>query len=213
MSVTDQALFQEIQYALLEPPDLGATWPSGLWSSAEVLNYGIQRQNRLLRETLLLVGQIPVTVFAFTSTLTLPFDWLRTLRMVWRGTDGAVVPLHPIDTFQADCSFPAWETTGGVPLAYLEEENSATLQFRITPPPLVDGTIDLFYVPLATPFTLDPEILTVPDELAAPLKYGIMADMLSKDGRGRDPERAAYCESRYQLGIDAAKIIMSGWSQ
>ena len=35
--LTDAVLLNEIQYDLIEAPDSGATFPSGLWTAAEVL--------------------------------------------------------------------------------------------------------------------------------------------------------------------------------
>jgi len=52
---------------------------------------------------------------------------------------------------------------------------------------------------------------TVSDDFCAAIKYGVLADMLSKVGRGQDPVRAAYCESRYQEGVEAAAVILAGW--
>jgi hypothetical protein len=53
--------------------------------------------------------------------------------------------------------------------------------------------------------------LTTPNDFTPAIKYGVLADMLSKVGRGQDLTRAAYCESRYQEGVEAAKIMLSGW--
>lgn len=53
----------------------------------------------------------------------------------------------------------------------------------------------------------------LPDEFIPALKWGVMADMLSKVGRGQDLQRAAYCESRYQEGVEAAAIILAGWQK
>lgn len=64
-------------------------------------------------------------------------------------------------------------------------------------------------VGLSIPFGSVP--LVVPGEFSAAIKYGVMADMLSKVGRGQDPIRAAYCESRYQEGVEAAAMMLAGW--
>jgi hypothetical protein len=214
VSVTGPALLEEIQYAVVEPPDLGVTWESELWDSTEVLAYANQRQNRMLRETLLLVGQAaPIAVSAGTFRVTLPDDWVRTVRIVWRGSDGVTRALDRSDTFAADNALPTWMTTTGTPLVYMDEE-TPTLEVQLAPAPDVDGYVDLWYIPLGAELdlTADPEILTVPDEEAPSLKYGILADMLVKDGRGRDSVRAEYGQQRFQLGVDLAKIIMDGWA-
>ena len=49
MAVTDQTILSEIQRVTLEGAgDGGATWPSLMWTQAEVLGYLNQRQNRFL---------------------------------------------------------------------------------------------------------------------------------------------------------------------
>ena len=52
---------------------------------------------------------------------------------------------------------------------------------------------------------------TVPDECVPAIKWGVIADMLSKIGRAHDPERAAWAEQQYQEGVEATKIILRGW--
>lgn len=209
MSVTDADLLTEIQYAVVEPPDGGVTWPSGLWTSAEVLGYLNQRQNRALKETLLLVGLAEIPVTAGTFRPALPDDWVRTVRVIWRGTDGVIRPLNRSDSFAADAAIPDWGTELNTPLVYMDEEG-ATLTLQLAPAPNVNGSLDLFYVPKGDPLTLFPDILNVPDEVAAGLKYGVLADMLSKDGRGRDDARAQYAEQRYGMYVEAVKMMMLG---
>ena len=53
--------------------------------------------------------------------------------------------------------------------------------------------------------------LVVPDEWAVCLKYGVMADMLSKLGRGNDPARSQWAEQLYQEGVLSARLTMAGW--
>lgn len=53
--------------------------------------------------------------------------------------------------------------------------------------------------------------ILLPIEFSSVIKYGVMADMLAKVGRGQDLTRAAYCESRFQEGIEAIKLAISGW--
>jgi hypothetical protein len=227
MAVRDQAVLSEIQYAVIEPPDGGASWPSGLWTRDEVLGALNQRQDRLLRESLLLVGVATIQVSQFDGAaevdlpdavvngegvIQLPADWLATFAVVWRGTDGTVRDLLRTDTFEADHYDQAWAGESGTPLFYLDHDLGNRFM-RIAPYPLVDsaGTIELWYIPLGAPMN-GAEILTVPDELAPTLKYGVLADLLGKDGRARDPIRAEYCEQRFQMGIEAATLILDGFA-
>lgn len=212
MATTDQQLLQQVQYALLEPPDGGQIWPSGLWTRDELVNLANQRQNLLLVDSLLLVGIANVTVVAGTSRVTLPTDLIKLVSVVWRGVDGTVRELLRSDSFEADHAISTWELTNTTaPLVYMEEETPLG-QVQIGPAPSVNGILELLYIPLGTLLTGNGEILVVPDELAPVVKYGTLASALAKDGRGQDVARAQYCEQRFQLGVEAAKIILEGWA-
>jgi len=76
MAFTDQQIEQQIQYTVIEPPDLGATWPSGLWTAAEVVDYLNQRQHRFLKDTHLQIGLANIPVTQGTSLYDLPDDWI-----------------------------------------------------------------------------------------------------------------------------------------
>jgi len=52
------------------------------------------------------------------------------------------------------------------------------------------------------------QLLPIPANLAWAVKYGIMADMLGKEGEAQDTKRAKYCESRFGEGIELAKMWM-----
>jgi hypothetical protein len=92
-----------------------------------------------------------------------------------------------------------------------------TRQIQLAPAPNQIGYLDLVYVAQGDPLgayldTVSPNVdLTVPDEFASAVKYGVLADAFGKDGRGKDPQRAAYCEQRYQLAQQVAEIILNGW--
>lgn len=53
--------------------------------------------------------------------------------------------------------------------------------------------------------------LDVTQDFTPAIKWGVIADMLSKVGRGQDLTRAAYAESRYREGVEAVAIILAGW--
>jgi hypothetical protein len=144
----------------------------------------------------------------------LPTDWIGTLDVVWRGQDGTVRTLVRSDSFEADHGDVLWATTRGVPWVYMDYETPA-LELQLAPLPQVGGLLEVWYLPQGALFdaTALGELFTVPDAfVSAAGKYGALADMFAKDGRGKSPERAAYCESRYRLGVEAAAIILRGWA-
>ena len=208
MAVTDRQLLESIQYTVIEPADLGATWPSGLWTLAEILAYANQRQYRFMKDTGLIVTSASITANTGAGNLfDLPTTWISTYRAAWKQS-GAYRTLHRSDTWEADNGIPTWEVTTGTPKLYLDSD-TPTLKIQVAPAPDTNGTIEILYVALTTALTQTPAVnLTIPDEFAPYMKYGILADMLSKIGRGQDLERAAYCEERWAEGIALAQLLV-----
>jgi hypothetical protein len=206
----DQDLLTEIQYALLEPPDGGASWPGEVWTRAEVLdglNGGIRQ---LLRDTHLQLTWARILVGAGALSVALPADWLATAYLVW--CTGALVrtPLGPVDSFEGDLALPSWETVPGTPIGFADLD-AATLTLRLVPTPIDAGYVEILYATRPSPVTGAGEVLPVPDEFASGIKYAAIGWLLRKPGRLHDPERAAYCEGRYTLTQIAADLILGGW--
>lgn len=213
MSTIDQALFSNVQFALIEPPNGGQSWPSGLWTRDEVIGAANQRQDRLLHDTLLLVSVsslLPVIIGQ--HRVDLPTNWLRTVSVVWRGNDGTVRELLRSDSYELDHALSTWESTNATyPLVYSEFE-TPNLQIQIGPAPTVAGNLDLLFVPNGTEMNGNGVSLVVPDELEHGVRYGMLSDLLSKDGRGKDAARAQYCENRFDLAVELTRIVLKGWA-
>lgn len=208
----DQELLSEIQLALLEPSDGGQSWPSEVWTRDEALEALNSAIRTLLRETHLTTLRTEIAVPAGTLSIALPIDWLATATVVWRDTaTGVRRPIGPVDAFESDLALPGWETTTGTPIGIVDLD-SATLTFRLAPTPDVDGTLELLYIPRPDPVNGNGQTLPIPDAFLSAEKYGALGWLLRKVGRLQDPERAAYCEDRYELTRIAAEIILGGWA-
>jgi hypothetical protein len=194
---------------MIEPPDGGQTWPSGLWSLAEVVNYLNQRQNLFLKYTQLQFGMANIPAVNGTATYDLPDDWITTVRVVWVALDGSTRELGKSDYWEADNGIPSWTQTDGTPLLYYDGGKPITI--TVMPAPDADGTIFIEYVPYAALLDGTGEIMTLPDEFVPSIKYGVMADMLTKVARSQDP-RADYCNQRFQLGIELARLLVGGFA-
>ena len=214
--MTDRELLEELQYALIEPPDGGDTWPSLIWTREEVLDAVNAGLRALVHDTHLYVARTELAVASNTLSINLPSDWLATAHLVWRDTATSVrTPLGPADAFEADLAVPGWELAPGLPLGYADLDGPM-LTLRLVPTPLADGVLELLYValpPLITPplggTGLD---LPIAPEFDSGLKYAALGSLLRKVGRLIDPERAAYCERRYELTETVAGILLEGWS-
>lgn len=209
--MTDQELGTALQYGLMEPPDGGATYPSGLWTPAEVWASANERQNRFLKNSRYQVGSATLTAVIGVHRYALPDDWLTTVSLTWIGADGTVSPMDRSDSFEADHGLPTWSTTRGTPDVFMDED-SPLLTIQVAPAPIAAGTFALLYIPQGAELDGTGQLITLADEYATPvLKYGVYADLLNKDGRGKNPGKAAYAELRYQLGLDMSQILLRGW--
>lgn len=211
----DQALMEEIQYALLEPPDRGESWPSGLWAREEVLDALSQRQNRLIKETQLLTAVAPLAVAAADGRPDLPEEFARAVAFAWVTAAGVWSPIEIVDALQADYGRMGWPTeAAGVPLfAYVNRLPTLTVQ--LIPAPAADGTLEALFTPIAPALDGDGiddqgDLLLVPDECAHGVKYGALAVLLRKHFRATDLTRAAYCEQRYELVKTGVRLILEG---
>ncbi len=117
--------------------------------------------------------------------------------------------LFNIDPLTLDNAYPGWEgLTSATPFAYIEEPLDP-LTFKLVYP--ISGAISLRLLYVAQPPTITSTCvaLPIPGFFCPALKYGVMADMLSKQGEANDPQRASLCESRFDEGVQLAKSLFS----
>jgi hypothetical protein len=206
VAVLDTELLEQLQRMLIEAPDSGATWPSGLWTRAEVLGYVNNRQDRFLKETLLITSWLAAAVVPGTSQQDLPDGWLAT-RNVFITEAGHTYPVSPVSRREADCMLPTWQSDFGRSLWYISEE-WATRQISLVPAPLTGGVLNVFAALVGAAVDGTGLELTIPDECEPYLMYGVLADMFGKQGRAYDAPRASYCESRYVEGVQLAQALL-----
>lgn len=193
------AMLEEIQRHMLEPTiDGGISW--SLWTQTEVLQYVNQRIAQFLSATSILTEQTTIAVGGGSANATLPSTVLEVRRVAWNGSG-----LPRSDSWVQDQGNPGWDQTTGIPYAYVED---GPFSIRLIPTPTIAGTVDLLYVPLPSAVTGTCANLPFPNMLNPYLKYGVMASMFSKQGEANDPQRAQYCEDRFQEGIIMAKLIL-----
>ena len=214
--MTDRELLTDLQYALIEPPDGGDTFPSLIWTRDEVLDAVNGGARALARDTHLVVTRVELPVAALATTVPLPADWLATAHLVWRDAATSVrTPLGPVDAFEGDLAVPGWEVTTSLPLGYADLDGP-TLTLRLVPTPDAAGTIELLYI--AVPPEVAPAVagsplpLPLAPEFDSALKYAALGTLLRKVGRLLDDERARYAERRYELTQTAAALLLGGWS-
>jgi len=211
-NVTDKEILSLVQLMLLEPDKQGVTWQSGLWTQAEVVSYINDRTRRFLKETGLTQEIQFIDTTPTHNTYDVPSDTIDIRRMAWRaGPKGSVYDeLARVDSWELDNMVDNW-TTGedNAPSVYTDSF-LPTLQVLVAPIPTDVGSIEITTVALG-PFVDGTGLkVSVPDEYVPSIVWGVLADCLMKQGEGNDPERAVYCESRYQEGIELGKILLKG---
>lgn len=209
-AILDTAVLEEIQYHMLEAPDLGVNWTDAIWSRTEVTEYAIQRQNRFLKETMSQLGRAEI-INSTNLSQPLPSDWMATFRLVWKDANGDRLEVVRVDHRELDLNESTWPTGTATQPQYYADTDTDHLNIDVVPIPTNTGEFEITYVPIAFPLTGTGAAFQVPEEFVHVIKYGVMADMLSKTGRGQDLERAAYCEARWRMGIDLANAMVRGF--
>lgn len=213
MATTDAELLATIQRTTLEGDGTDPlTWPSGMWTLAEVLGYATQRQNRFLQRAAVLWTVLEQAV-AVQSAQTLPVDWVATLLVASRTAEGyREVPTT--DPFALDRAHPGWQLTASTthPYGYYEIDGETRTGYLVPAPTADVLGLELYYVALGTALDASGIDLSIPDEYVPTLKAGILADLFSKVGEGQNLSLAAVCESRWEEGVQVATLqAIDGW--
>ena len=208
--ILDNALLEEIQYHMLEDPDLGVTWESGMWTATEVLEYTKQRQQRFLKEAPVMLGRAEI-VNSTTISQPLPEDWMITYRLVWKDADGTWTELPRVDHRELDLALSTWPNGSAAKPQVYADTDTSTLTIHVAPIPTNGGEFEITYIPIAYSVNGLGDPLMVPPEFIPAIKYGIMADMFGKKGRAHDASRAEYCEARFNEGVMAANFMVRGF--
>lgn len=196
-------IFSEIQRHFLENViDEGVTW--SLWSRAEVQASYDYRVALFLEQTRLIRERRTLTASANVSEYALPADTVAVTRVAFNN-----VVLTRADEWAMDHGVVGWEQTPDTPYAYIEDASAGTLTIQLVPPPSTGGTISLIIVPTATT-TRSCQPTPVPAVFSWGIKWGVVADLLGKEGEANDPVRAAYAEGRFSDCVEIAKMWIDG---
>jgi hypothetical protein len=209
-SVTDTDLIKDITYHLLENGNANATGTTlitSIWSITKIVNALNQRQDQFLKETNLILTRANIAAVPQQPRYAAPTDCVSILRVTWENTDGDIKALIRTDAWQLDQGLTDWGTDYATPVAW-QESTSAALTFDIAKAPDDAGAMTMLYTALGTTLTGLGVTMSIPDEWSPYIKWGALADLLASDGAGCDPTRAAYCESRFQEGVELGKTIL-----
>lgn len=197
-------MFSEVQRHFLETTiDSGVTW--SLWTAEEVRRLYDLRLSRFLLETELIRVRRSVTVSPNTASYDLPSDTISICRAAF---DGEV--LTRLDEWQLDNGSVGWESTTGTPYGYIEEGSAGSLKVTLVPTPDTSGTLNLIIVANQAAVEEDCSTVPIPAVFSPYVKWGVIADLLSKEGEANEPQRAAYAEGRFAEGVELARLYTGG---
>jgi len=223
--VTDKDIFTELKYALIAPdPTVVNTWDDSLlWSHDEILELLKQRQAKFLLLTGCTMSRTTIGGTPHVYRFSLPGDTALLRYVYWKSV--GIANLHASrwytelvrgDSFQADHGDSDWASDAqSRPTLYMDAE-VPTLQVQIAPPASALGVLELVYVPmgatLGTVLSGAGTALSVPQECAPAIKYGVLADMLLKLGRAQDQHRAQAALERWEEGVEATRLLLEGFA-
>jgi hypothetical protein len=202
-AVTVCDILNEIQRHLLEHPiDNGVTW--SLWSAQEVYSSLSDRISRFNQLTGVVRKRSTIGFGVGQADGDMPDDFMQLRRAVWNsGTEKTVLSFE--DAYLLDNSAPGWQTAAGVPISLIKEPLTKS-RLRLYPKPALVGTAEILYIPS---FTVSGcESFPLPSVFASYIKWGVLSDLLSKEGEANDPERAEYAEQRFEEGVELARALL-----
>ncbi len=216
-TLDDSYVYTVAQLHLLEPPNGNSTWAgTSQFSLADFTTAFARRRDQILQATDCNVGPFDPTlaILPGTNRVQLPDSAgqsildMRRIRFV---PDPTIVPFQPPSTLYRDdtMSFEYFtndfEQTRDNPLCWDvlgSPQQFITFDARSNVPATLD-CLGILSSGTITPPTASP--LLIPDDFSWVLKFGMMADMLSKETESRDLLRAQYCEQRFAEGVKLMK--------
>lgn len=114
------------------------------------------------------------------------------------GIGRIAVPVFPDDSW-AEQSFNRGylQQPSGTPSTYLLS-TEPPISFDVDTTPLPGGNYELLTVEANSSTGLG---ILVPDDWVHVIKWGALADLLSRESNAKDSLRASYCEQRYRMGL------------
>jgi len=193
-TVTTQDLIAEMQFHLMEPlsPSVWAGTDMFTMEQIVLVYTGVEQEFDNSAFTVLGSGR-----FEF------PEGWMDIRRLEWVDLDGIRTHLWRSDEWSRDSLDVGWALNSDPTPTQFSIILTNPLRIQLMPAPALPGTMERIVT--KTGVTLDAitnPLIGVPDDWTWAVKWGAMADLLGMENQARDPARAAYCESRYAMGVE-----------
>lgn len=212
-TMTDRDLVAEIMYHLLESQPLQpdpidtTTWRgTDMFTLEAVLGALSRRRDQFLHETAItLRRELIGGVISAEGRMDIPESMLDMRRVSWRAIDATHFHLWRMDEWEAQAQLPTWAYNPETPPTGYSLILTPPVRIQIVPPPSAGGQLDTLSSRSGAELT-GGVLLGIPDDWAWAIKWGALADLLSAEGQGKDPDRSAYCEERFQQAVAVAKL-------
>jgi hypothetical protein len=213
-TVTDRNLINDIQYHFQEPAT--SAWAAG-WTGTAMftmtdLTHALQkRRNKFLAETgCYITRTVQASGVPVGGRIAMP-QTVIDIRRIARLNDGVYTNLWRVDEHELTAYSQTWTTPAAQDPVQYSVLATQPLMVQLAPAPTASATLDILTVSAGADLspTTTATVFGVPDDMTWIVKWGAMADLLQKDGPAQDPERAKYCEERYQHGVKLARMTAS----
>lgn len=208
-TIRSNVLAHMIQVNLSEP--ISNDWNGSAQFTIDDLNQAIQRrQDKFLQETEMGQEVILVDVpSAPQGRVQLDESISHVHRASWiyidANGDTQRKVLFQSDPISLTSYSRGWDLDSTLPLAF-SQISTPVLTLQLAPIPSDTGTLKLIVQKAGGTIDYqDPVALDVIDDWIWVIKWGVLAELLSKDGISQDLPRAQFCEEMWQKGLDAAK--------
>jgi hypothetical protein len=200
-TVTDASLYLTMQYHLLEPATGINPWAGSAQFTADDLLNAVSRR----RDEVLSTAGCTVTrrvVPAVAGRITLADTVIDIRRVAYLPAVGSPSTLWPDDTWSEMAFRPRYlQLPAGTPEMYLQT-TQPPISFDVNRPPGSAGSYELLTIEAGIPLSVGtPSTLGIPDDWTPTVKWGALADLLSRESNAKDSVRAQYCEARYRMGL------------
>jgi hypothetical protein len=207
-------LLEQMEDHLLEPVAIIMPWQGTEMFTYDQINAALQRRvDQWVLDTGVPVVEAIMNVPS-PGVNRWPLDALTGLlgirRMSWiDATTSYISVMFPGDEFEFNAFNPGWQQQPGTPLEY-STLIMQPLIVQVSPPPMANGYADVLYTATKQMLPLPThDWVPVPADYGWAVKYGAMADLLNMESQAKDAQRAAYCEQRYQMGVEVCRAAAS----
>jgi len=210
---TDSDLISVMLYHLLEPQLNGSGQYVGtdMFTLADFTAAMQRRRDQFLLETGMITGRSvinlpgpPVNRVSLVDTI------IDVRRVAFVSPSGFYTTLWKTDEWRASAFKALWEASPQNPPSNYSTAGVPPITLKIIPPPSGSGAAEIITVSIGAP--LNPSagvLLGIPDDFVWVLKFGAMADLLNREGQSKDVQRAQYCQSRWEEGVEIARVTTS----